>query len=291
MAKKHSDLLIKEIRKEYESGSSISQLSKKYKVSSNTIKYWSTNNGWKKKKQNQPTTNQPTEIGKTTYPTNQIKEVGRSKKEIIKAIDKKIERDRHLNSYEKDFCHIYIKTFNGALAVKKAGYTTKYPERYAYTLLQKDKIKKYINELQDEIRQNVIVNMGNVIDLMKRVAFADIADFVEFGSEEKENSSGEKYKKNYINFKDIEEVDGQLINEVSVGKDGIKVKLVSKEKALEFLAKYMDYPDKLAKERFEHDKEKYDDEKAIEVENEKNSKNIITEIIGKADLNAKNNNS
>ena len=121
-------------------------------------------------------------------------------------------------------------------------------------MLQKDKIKKYINELQDEIRQNVIVNMGNVIDLMKRVAFADIGDFVEFGSEEKENSNGEKYVKNYINFKDIEEVDGQLINEVSVGKDGIKVKLVSKEKALEFLAKYMDYPDKLAKERFEHEK-------------------------------------
>ena len=248
MAKKHSDLLIKEIRKEYEAGSSINHLSKKYKVSSGTIKYWSTNQGWKKKKTNQPTDN------KKNKPTNQVKEVGRSKEKIIKSIDKKIERDRHLNDSEKDFCHIYIKTFNGALAVKKAGYTTKYPERYAYTLLQKDKIKKYINELQDEIRQNVIVNIGNVIDLMKRVAFADIGDFVEFGSEEKENSSGEKYKKNYINFKDIEEVDGQLINEVSVGKDGIKVKLASKEKALEFLAKYMDYPDKLARERFEHEK-------------------------------------
>lgn len=259
MAKKHSDLLIKEIRKEYEAGSSISQLSKKYKVSSNTIKYWSTNNGWKKK--TEPTNHQP-----QNKPTNQVKEVGRSKEEIIKSIDKKIERDRHLNDSEKDFCHIYIKTFNGALAVKKAGYTTKYPERYAYTLLQKDKIRKYINELQDEIRQNVIVNMGNVIDLMKRVAFADIGDFVEFGSEEKENSNGEKYVKNYINFKDIEEVDGQLINEVSVGKDGIKVKLVSKEKALEFLAKYMDYPDKLAKEKFEHDKEKYNDEKTKEEE-------------------------
>ena len=53
----------------------------------------------------------------------------------------------------------------------------------------------------------------------------------------------------------------------------------------------MDYPDKLARERFEHDKEKYNDEKASEIENENNSKNIITEIIGKADLNAKNNNS
>ena len=250
MAKKHSDNLIREIRNRYESGSSISQLSKEYKVSTGTIKYWSTNQGWVKKNG----TNQPTEIKRTAYPTNLVKEVGRSKEEITRTIEKKIERDRHLNASEKDFCHIYIKTFNGALAVKKAGYTTKYPERYAYTLLQKDKIKKYINELQDEIRQNVIVNMGNVIDLMKRVAFADIGDFVEFGSEEKENSNGEKYVKNYINFKDIEEVDGQLINEVSVGKDVIKVKLVSKEKALEFLAKYMDYPDKLAKERFEHEK-------------------------------------
>ena len=260
----------------------LKKIAKKLKVPEGTIRRWKSEH-IKKNKVNVQRTNGENERSGKEHKRNSV--INEDQKEILKVIDKKIEKSSDLNEREKLFCHYYIRTFNGTLAVKKAGYSEKFPDRYSYTLLQKDKIKKYINELQDEIRQNVIVNMGNVIDLMKRVAFADIGDFVEFGSEEKENGNGEKYVKNYINFKDIEEVDGQLINEVSVGKDGIKVKLVSKEKALEFLAKYMDYPDRLAKEKHELDKERT--QKRDEEENT-GIKAVINEIIGVADGRNKN---
>lgn len=254
----------------------LKKIAKKLKVPEGTIRRWKSEH-IKKNKVNVRRTNEESERSEKEHERNSI--INESQKKILKVIDEKIEKSSDLNEREKLFCHYYIRTFNGTLAVKKAGYSEKFPDRYSYTLLQKDKIKKYINELQNKIRQNVIVDMGNIIDLMKRVAFADIGDFVEFGSEEKENSNGEKYKKNYINFKDIEEVDGQLINEVSVGKDGIKVKLVSKEKALEFLAKYMDYPDKLAKERFEHEKAS----KTSDSKQENEVIDILKEAFGKDD--------
>ena len=44
----------------------------------------------------------------------------------------------------------------------------------------------------------------------------------------------------YVNLKDSGEVDGTLINEISKGKDGVKVKLPDREKALRWLSDHMD---------------------------------------------------
>ena len=255
---KYDEQFIKKIQHIYEiTDISLNKLAKKEGIGKATIVKWSKEYGWSKK--------EATDRPEATKPTDRQESSLKTVEEVKDCIKRKIDKSSDLNDKEKLFCHYYIRTFNGSLAVRKAGYSEKFPDRYAYTLLKKEKIRKYIDELQEEIKNNVIVDIGNVIDLMKRVAFADIGDFIEFGSEEKERSDGEKYKKNYINFRDMEEVDGQLINEMSVGKDGIKVKLVSKEKALEFLAKYIDYPDKLAKDKFIYEKERYIEEKGNEI--------------------------
>ena len=281
---KYSEQFIKKIQHIYETTDiSLNKLAQKEAIGKATIIKWSQDYNWSKK--------EATDRPEATRPTDRQATPLNTEEEVRKCIKRKIDKSSDLNDKEKLFCHYYIRTFNGSLAVRKAGYSEKFPDRYAYTLLKKEKIRKYINELQEEIKNNVIVDMGNVIDLMKRVAFADIGDFIEFGLEEVEKSDGSKYKKNYINFKNIKDVDGQLINEISMGKDGIKVKLANKEKALEFLAKYMDYPDKLEKEKFGFVKEKYDEEIKEAIDKETNSKNIIDELIGKADSNAKNNNS
>ena len=75
---KHNDEIIKKVKMDYENGKSINQLSKEYGISMNTIKYWSSKNGWIKKKANQPTTNQ------TKKPTNR----NVLKKEVYKRIMK-----------------------------------------------------------------------------------------------------------------------------------------------------------------------------------------------------------
>lgn len=79
---KHSEDKIKLIQLDYENGKSISELSLLYGVSQGTIKYWSSNNGWVKKKQNQPT-KKPTNRKKKNK-TNQKKVVGKTKDIQIK---------------------------------------------------------------------------------------------------------------------------------------------------------------------------------------------------------------
>lgn len=74
---KHDEEVIKKIKADYENGKSINQLSKEYSISSNTIKYWSSKNGWIKKKANQPTTNQ------RSQPTNQAALKKKVYKEIL----------------------------------------------------------------------------------------------------------------------------------------------------------------------------------------------------------------
>ena len=47
-------------------------------------------------------------------------------------------------------------------------------------------------------------------------------------------------KVNTVRFKDSDGVDGTLIQEVSQGKDGAKIKLMDRQKALNWLADHMD---------------------------------------------------
>ena len=95
---KHSEDKIKLIQLDYENGKSISELSLLYGVSQGTIKYWSSNNGWVKKKQNQPT-KKPTNRKKKNK-TNQKKVVGKTKdiqikQDILSDVPKEVIMEKH----------------------------------------------------------------------------------------------------------------------------------------------------------------------------------------------------
>ena len=88
-----------------------------------------------------------------------------------------------------------------------------------------------------------------------------------------ENGEPITYKSNYVYFKNSGEVDGSLITEVSQGKDGVKVKLADKMKALQWLGDRMDLLSteaieklKLAREKFDYEKAKAQDtDESIEI--------------------------
>ena len=44
----------------------------------------------------------------------------------------------------------------------------------------------------------------------------------------------------YVNIKNAGEVDGTLLSEVSKGKDGVKVKLADRMKAIQWISDHMD---------------------------------------------------
>ena len=95
---KHSEDKIKLIQLDYENGKSISELSLLYGVSQGTIKYWSSNNGRVKKKQNQPT-KKPTNRKKKNK-TNQKKMVGKTKdiqikQDILSDVPKEVIMEKH----------------------------------------------------------------------------------------------------------------------------------------------------------------------------------------------------
>ena len=95
---KHSEDKIKLIQLDYENGKSISELSLLYGVSQGTIKYWSSNNSWVKKKQNQPT-KKPTNRKKKNK-TNQKKVVGKTKdiqikQDILSDVPKEVIMEKH----------------------------------------------------------------------------------------------------------------------------------------------------------------------------------------------------
>ena len=71
------------------------------------------------------------------------------------------------------------------------------------------------------------------------IAFADVTDFTDFGNLEIDTENG-PMTVSYVNLKSAGEVDGTLINEISKGKDGVKVKLPDREKALRWLSEHMD---------------------------------------------------
>ena len=71
-----------------------------------------------------------------------------------------------------------------------------------------------------------------------------MTDFVEFGNEDVDVilDTGERktITVSHVNIKNDVDVDGTIISEVSKGKDGVKVKLADRMKALQWLTDHMD---------------------------------------------------
>lgn len=178
-----------------------------------------------------------------------------------KAVEKQEERHRRvvkevvanvdLTDKQQLFCIYYLKYFNATKAYQKA-YQCAYNTAMVngFNLLRNTKIKAQIEQLKAERMQGVYLEGKEILQKYIDIAFADITDFIEFGVEDMpimDNSTGKQkidengdlefYQRNYVRFKDDSEVDGTIISEISQGKDGVKLRLQDKMKALDFLAK------------------------------------------------------
>lgn len=97
--------------------------------------------------------------------------------------------------------------------------------------------------LQKEIEDECIVDAKEIIKEYKKIAFADIKEFLEFKTEKNMVDLGAFEYPRYtqtIQMKDSKDVDGTMIQEVSINSKGVfTFKLHSKMKALEKLAEYV----------------------------------------------------
>ena len=184
---------------------------------------------------------------KGTLPKNKRNVINKKTDKHKQAINEDIEsvlKNDKLTEKQKLFCIYYIENFNATKAYQRA-----YECIYATAMsegnkrLRNPKIKIEIDRLTNECLEEQEINSKLLSKrLWKKyidIAFADITDYLEFNSKEVQGEYG-TYTKNTIRLKNSDEVDGSLISEISEGRDGIKIKLQDKMKALQWLSDRMD---------------------------------------------------
>lgn len=181
------------------------------------------------------------------------------KKKKIEKVENKIEaveklEEADLTEKQRLFCLYYIKSFNATMSAIKAGYAKNSAHVEGYRLLRNDKVKAEIKRLKGNMQQDIFIDAMDVLNKYIEIAFADITDYVSFGNTEIVVDKDEEGKPitrkiNYVDLKDSDYIDGTILTEVSQGKDGVKVKLADKMKALEKLELYFDLlPDKFKRQ-------------------------------------------
>ncbi len=251
-------------------------------VSEDQVRKWKSLDKWEK--------NKVTVVTKNGTVTNQ--------RTIDRVLAEKVQENEELTEKEKLFCLHYVRTFNGSASVIRAGFSAKHARKYAYDLLQRPRVQAEIKRLKSlRIALDFMADKNDLIDLYMRIAFADISDYVEFGVEDRvlmgdmgpikvlDEETGEEkeltYTANYVRFREADNVDGQIISEVKLGRDGASLKLADRMRAADKLDKYFElFPQdkrkalyetqklKIEKERFEMDKAKAEGEDGNKIADE-----------------------
>lgn len=188
----------------------------------------------------------------------------------MEQVDMVIENNE-LTDREQVFCLEYIRCFNATKAHQRA-YKSSYNVANAegYKLLVKPCIKAEIGKLKRHKLNRNLLSENDIFQKFIDIAFADLTDYIEFGKREVETESGTKVV-SYVDLKESTEVDGSVISEVTQGRDGVKIKLHDKMKALQWLADRLDLITavdqerlRIAQERLDHDRNS-DEVKSLEI--------------------------
>lgn len=161
-----------------------------------------------------------------------------------------------LTDKQRLFCVHYIRSFNATKAYQKAygcSYETAMVEGSSH--LRNPKIKSEILKLKQERLNREFLSESDIFQKYMDIAFADITDYMTFGTEEvpvmamygpvkiKDPETGEEKQLtkivNTVRFKDSSEVDGTILSEVKQGKDGASIKLSDRMKALQWMSDHM----------------------------------------------------
>lgn len=233
---------------DYINGMKYKEIAEKYNVSINTVKSWKTRYKWCKDKKGMHTKSKK-------VCTQNKKSAGAKKnnecdiKEPIADGVKEVLENTELNDKQRLFCVIYAKCLNATKAYQKV-YKCTYETAMVNgcKLLSNTKIKEQLNKLI-ESDLNYEFLQKSIIQKYKDIAFADINDYIEYGTEYEpqfdengnvkldENGEMVTKPKSYVLLNNSVKTDGTLISEISAGNTGVRIKLADRMKALEELKK------------------------------------------------------
>lgn len=209
----------------------------KYNVSIDTVKKWKTRYKWNRKSVYTKS--------EKVYTQNQSKKDDK-KEPIVDEVNEVLE-NTELTEKQRLFCIFFIKCFNATKAYQKAyecDYKTAMVE--GCKCLRKPKVKKVIDELQKERLSREFLTKNDIFQKYMDIAFADIGDYLQFGPKG-------------VRLNDSADVDTSIIAEVSEGRNGVRLKLADRMKALEWLSEHMDMANSSQKEEYASKKDNISD--------------------------------
>lgn len=216
--------------KMYQQGMKLIDIAKELNVPDGTVRRWKSTQKW------DCSENERSELKS---------ERSETKKKVIAEEVKEVLGNTELTDKQRLFCIYYIRCFNATKAYQKA-YGCDYVSamQNGSRLLRNDKVKREILKLKQERLNRELLSETDIFQKYMDIAFSDITDYLSFGQKEINyiDKSGEEQmiNVNYVDLNDSHSVDGTLISELSQGKDGVKVKLNDRMKALQWLADHMD---------------------------------------------------
>lgn len=163
------------------------------------------------------------------------------------------------------------------------------------------KVKEEIMRLKQGRLNREFLSESDIFQKYMDIAFADITDYMTFGTEEvpvmamygpvkiKDPETGEEKQLtkivNTVRFKNSSEVDGTILAEVKQGKDGASIKLADRMKALQWLSDHMDMATEEQKTRIAQMKAQTERLAAAPTDGEEDGVEIINDADKKAGQN------
>jgi phage terminase small subunit len=151
-----------------------------------------------------------------------------------------------LTGLQSLFVQEYVIDLNATAAAERAGYSAKTANQMAGKLMANPKVQAAIARAMRERSARTEITQDKVLNELARIGFADIKDYLEYKTAKtvvgRDKETGEPIidYAQIVDALDSSEVDGRVIQEISIGKDGtFKFKLHDKMAALDRLGKHL----------------------------------------------------
>lgn len=240
-------------KKLYLKGEKLIDIANQFGLSEGTVRSWKSRYNW--------------DCNVAKEKCNVAKKKKQKEKRSVKEVQHVME-NAELTDKQRLFCLHYIKCFNATKAYQKAyGCSCETAMVAGPRMLGNVRVRNEITNLKQNRYQREFLSEADIFQKYMDIAFADITDFLDFGTEEvpvmaiygpvkiKDPETGEEKTLtktvNAVYFKPSSEVDGSILAEVKQGKDGASIKLSDRMKALEWLSKHMNIATDEQKARIE----------------------------------------
>lgn len=223
----------------FEQGKSLTDIAKELDVSAGTVRSWKSRGRW----------------GSNAATQRNVAKPLCNDPDTATRLIASVEANEALTDQQRAFCLHYVKTFNATASYLRAyGCSYDAARAHGYELLRTVAVRAEVKRLKQIRAEAILAGPEDVVDRYMRIAFSDLSDFVEWGRVQEpvigpygpimvtDPATGAKVqmtqKVNDVRFRESSEVDGTLVSEVKLGKDGASIKLADRMKALAWLSDY-----------------------------------------------------